>query len=103
MIRHLDALTMGTAGASLSGMLFVQMAQSPGLTLGTIALAAIGLASIAIRGHYEQRRLEIELEIARRLGSCSGSGCPFSRDGRAACVPHTLKAGDLARPHSEGS
>ena len=97
----LDPLTIGTAGGSAAGIVLAQVVQSPTVTLGTIALAVIGLATIAVRGYFEGRRLQVELDIARRLGSCS-SRCPFSADGRPACIP-SMPASTFTRPHSEGS
>ena len=67
-------LSMGTAGTGIGGALFAQATQSPEITLGAIALSAIGLATLWVRSHYgleasrlDNTRLRTELEIYRRM------------------------------------
>jgi hypothetical protein len=92
-VNRLDhILTMGTAGLGLGGAVIAQSTQSPGITLGAIALSMIGLLSLSVRSHYQLAtarldvaRITTELEIYRRLCARENT-CPFTPTGEPACT-----------------
>lgn len=85
-------LTMGTASLGLGGAVIAQSTQSPGITLGAIALSVIGLCSLGVRSHYQLAtarldvaRITTELEVYRRLCARENT-CPFTPTGEPACT-----------------